>query len=140
MFRGALEYVFQMSAVQLKTLLNAMGKVVDNAGTFLLSDCFNFLIGFCLQCCYSVNIDLIDIVLVQPPEERFSWGFRFDVRGDHTTSAWLLMIRSPDFPWNHAMVSSAVLRGTLSCQKHLFSLSRYSRTLSYPQIFSSTGM
>ena len=62
MSRRALEYMLQMSAIQLKVLLNTACKVVDNARIFLLGD-------RCLQYSNGVRVVLVDVVLEEPSEE-----------------------------------------------------------------------
>ena len=57
MSRAALEYMPQMSAVQLKAQLSAVYKIVDNTGTFLCGDRLNLLI----QCSNGSCIAPVDV-------------------------------------------------------------------------------
>ena len=58
-----------MFAVQMKTLLNAESKPVQNAGTFLQGDHLNFLNDGCLLFSNGVRVALVDVVLEETPKE-----------------------------------------------------------------------
>ena len=58
--------MLQMSAVQLKALLNAACKVADNMCIYFLGDYLNLYSESCLQCIYYAWITLRDFVLELP--------------------------------------------------------------------------
>ena len=62
--------MLQMCAVQLKPLLNAACKVVDNICTFPLGDHLNLLNDGCLQCNNGERINRLDVVFEQAPKEN----------------------------------------------------------------------
>ena len=70
MLRESLEYMLQMFAVQLKILLTAECKVVDNACTFLLGDHLNLLSDSCFQCSNGMRVALVDFILEESPEKE----------------------------------------------------------------------
>ena len=69
--------MFQMSAVQLKALLNKACKVVDKVCTFLLGDCLNLFSEGYLQYNNGSWVALIDFVLEEHSEKEIQ---RFQVR------------------------------------------------------------
>ena len=56
-------YVAQVSTVKLKTLLNAVYKVIDNACTFILGDRLNILKNNFLRCCNMRSVTSVYFVL-----------------------------------------------------------------------------
>ena len=102
---GAPEYMLQISAVQLKSLLNTACKVLDNACTFLLGHRVDLLSDGCLS--YSNGAGLLGLMLRNPQRNKFG-AFKSGEWGVHSSSGLRLMWCSTNLLRSHTIVKLAV--------------------------------